>query len=306
MKKLDTELLEDLAGWLQTIRKQAATTLHLRQSPIDKHLLTWTLPANGEGDGAPMNDIATVLLEAATRHARSQALPDVGFTVFAFIGPDTDKPVNSYPFRCGGNSSVKSSILGDLESPSATGLLGMLMRHTESMHKTQSDGTSEREAAYRQQIADLMAKNERLQDRVDNEAARRLEIVALAEDLTRDKFTRDLQERRFALDKKKTEFLETQLSSLFPVLLNRVTGGGRGKGAPMMGELLLMKFLASLTPDQVSTAISGLDLKPEQVALFGELYSSYGEKYASQKKKQHQEQSVGDTNGAAKGDGPAS
>lgn len=82
------------------------------------------------------------------------------------------------------------------------------------------------------------------------------------------------------------------------MILNRLTGGGKGKGAPMMGQTMVMKLLASLKPEQVDALTTGLALEPEQIALFGELYMAYGDlAKREQARKQHANRSH--ANGAA-------
>ena len=64
--------------------------------------------------------------------------------------------------------------------------------------------------------------------------------MLLAEELAKDDLEREMTRRRMALDEKRTAFLGEKLNDLIPIAMNRLTGGGHGKGMPVAGEQVII------------------------------------------------------------------
>lgn len=140
--------VEELARWLDVARQQLATVVHLQQRHIDKHLMTWALPANASGD---LSSVAGHLLDAATRDANTQGVAEVHYAILAWVDPSDARPVNTFPFALKGSGPTRSHGVGDIESSTLAGVLGMSMRHSEGMHRMVLTSTEERDQGYRDQ-----------------------------------------------------------------------------------------------------------------------------------------------------------
>lgn len=122
--------------------------------------------------------------------------------------------------------------------------------------------------------------------RIEGYEARHLEQLALTDRLLSMQEERQAARDQAALDKEKHAFTREKLDMLVPVLLNRIMGGGPGKGTPYFGEEIVSRLLGGLKPEQVESLMQTgkLALSPEQLMLVGELYMSYGERATAQKR----------------------
>jgi hypothetical protein len=122
--------------------------------------------------------------------------------------------------------------------------------------------------------------------RIDGYEARHLEQLALTDRLLSMQEERQAAREQAALDKEKHNFTKEKLDLLVPVLLNRLMGGGPGKGTPFFGEEIVQRLLGGLKPEQVDSLMQSgkLALTPEQLMLVGELYVSYGERENARKR----------------------
>jgi hypothetical protein len=71
---------------------------------------------------------------------------------------------------------------------------------------------------------------------------------------------------------------------LFPVAMNRLLGGGPGKGTPFLGEEMVRQIMGNISPDEIDAFMRSASMRPELQALFSELYLAYWNKEQARKK----------------------
>jgi hypothetical protein len=76
-----------------------------------------------------------------------------------------------------------------------------------------------------------------------------------------------------AITKQRDVFIQDRLECLLPVVLNRVLGGGPGKGTPFLGEEMVRQLVGRLSAEEVESIAQAI--RPELQALFVELYLAY-------------------------------
>jgi hypothetical protein len=84
---------------------------------------------------------------------------------------------------------------------------------------------------------------------------------------------------------------------LFPIAMNRLLGGGPGKGTPFFGEEMVRQIMGNIKPDEVDAFMRTTNMRPELQALFTELYLAYWQK--EQARKAAEEKAAAEANGAA-------
>ena len=297
-------LVEEVQDWVSEVLSQPATLLELRSRMLERPVRSWTIPANDHGK-ADSGKIASEIHKAALRDGKTLSGPDVGYLVLALRAEGDSKWINSLSFDVPGKGARKPGDAGELESATQQGLTAQSMRQNENLHRMMLGSAEQREAGFLLQLAQKDAQIAKMQQKLDDAAGERMKIVLLSEELAKDELDREITRRRMTLDEKRHDYLGEKLENLVPILLNRLTGGGPGKGMPMMGEAALMRFLASLRPDQVDGAMSAIGLTEDQQALLGEIYMSYGQKakqLEEAKKRKHAAPPTGGANGAP---GPA-
>jgi hypothetical protein len=277
-----SEHLEQVREWVAEVLTQGCVLVELRARMGDRRVRNWqSLPSNGEAD-----KLAGEMVRAAERDAKNQNLPDVAYLLLAFKNDPPANPssdyVNSCTIELAGKGKKPGSSLGEFnEQATMAAAMQNATRQSENLHRlfvTNAEKLDERREA---EVIQLRARVSDLEKELRGEAVRRLEMVAVAEDLATQRWERERDRWRMRLDERKQDMFGEQLEQLFPIALNRLMGGGKGKGAAIMGETILMKLLASMSKTQMDAFMQGGDpsLTPEQKIMLGELYMSYGEKF---------------------------
>ena len=312
---MTTTTVEEIEDWVKEIFAQPACWLELRSRMQDGAVRTWELPANGEGR-TDARTIADQILKAATRHGKGLNAPEVGYLVVGLRAEGDTKVLNSIGIEVPGKTGQRGPGDPVLEDPRGYGPMAQSMRQNENLHRMMLGSAEQREQGLLRQLDAKDAEITRLRNELSDAAAKHMKIVQLAEDLAHDDLDRELQRRKMALQEKKHDYLESKLEALVPIALNRLTGGGPGKGMPMMGEKMLMQFFGSLKEEQVNGAMTAMGLNEDQAMMLMELYNSYFIKFAREKEAaekaagKHAEPKGDETNGtvgpaaAAEGSGP--
>jgi hypothetical protein len=183
-----------------------------------------------------------------------------GVQRYLLIAVLDQRPVGRLPLRCAASGADSGSI-DAIESEPATpkGLLAQLMRHNEAQTRMFALSVG-------QVISTMQRTIARLQESAEIGEERRLEAVALTEDLLSQKHKRDLMTEKAALDYTfKAEGFK-KLLEIGTAVAGRILTGGKMGG-------LLERLFSSLTPDQFETL--GKVLSPEQVAIVNELIAAH-------------------------------
>jgi hypothetical protein len=278
--------VKEVAEWVAEVLGQRVPLLELRGRILDKRVRTWTLAANGHPEA-----IAQEIVLAASRDAKAQHAADVAYVVLAFRSDPpqhADDFVNSLVVEMPGKGARKPGDAGAIEAPTLAGVISQQMRQTDNLHRMVLANLETRDAAMLRQIEILQGKLDVQEQRRDKEAAERMSLVTLAEDLARDSLTREERRRRLAMEEKRQDWLSERLDSLIPILMNRAMGGGPGKGANIMGQHLLMRFFSTLSSEQIDRMLDQIGLTDDQRSLVAELYLSYEHEWRKlQSKRDH-------------------
>jgi hypothetical protein len=183
-----------------------------------------------------------------------------GVQRYLLIAVVDQRPVGRLPLRCAASGADSGSI-DAIESEPATpkGLLAQLMRHNEAQTRMFALSVG-------QVISTMQRTIARLQENAEIGEERRLEAVALTEELLSQKHKRDLLTEKAALDYTfKAEGFK-KLLEVGTALAGHIMAGGK------MGGLLKQLF-ASLSPEQFEAL--GRVLSPEQVAIVNELIAAH-------------------------------
>ena len=277
-----SEHLEAVREWVSEVLTQGCVLVELRARMGDRRVRNWqSLPSNGDAE-----KLAGDMVRAAERDAKNQNLPDVAYLLLAFKSDPPANPssdyVNSCTIELAGKGKKPGSSFGEFnEQATMAGVTAQAMRQSENLHRLFVTNAEKHDDRHEQEVLTLRARVSELEAELRGEAAKRMQIVVMAEELATERFERERDRFRMRLDEKKQDMLGEQIEQLLPIAMNRLLGGGRGKGASMMGETILMKLLASLSKKQMDAFMGGgeVDLSPEQKIMLGELYMSYGEKF---------------------------
>jgi hypothetical protein len=216
--------------------------------------------------GADLESIATEVQATAASDGAGHAAARVPYMLLA-LSPESGESLHRYPLDVPG-SGVKPGDAYDLAGASdLAGVTSQLMRANNDTHALLIKAHQNRDDGYLKIIAllqDRLGKHEtRITDLLD--AQQRLMAYTLERE--------ELREQRKHADKRDEQLVE-QLGIWGPVVLNRLLGGGGGKGAPA-GSLLIESILGSLQPDQIKVLMDGELLTAEQKIALGELYMSF-------------------------------
>jgi hypothetical protein len=88
-------------------------------------------------------------------------------------------------------------------------------------------------------------------------------------------------EMKLADDRQK--YVAEKIDMLFPIAMNRLLGGGPGKGTPFFGEEMVRQIMGHIKPDEVDAFMRSANMRPELQALFAELYLAYWNKEQARK-----------------------
>ena len=298
MTTTQTEHVEAVREWVSEILAQGCQLVWLRARIGDRPIRNWeSIAANAEPE-----KIAQEIVRAAMRDAQQLTVAEAGYLLLAYRTSPPASPsdyVNSCTLELAGKGARKpGEAVNYGEQATMAGLQTQHMRFAENLHRLVFTNQEKYDDRNEKEVLWLRGRVAELEKELRGQAARGIRIVAMQEELMDERLERELRRRRMAMDERKQDMLGEQLEQLFPVAMNRLLGGGPGKGAPMMGETLLMKLLGSFKPEQMDRIMNELDLEPGQVALLSELYLAYGEKFAKYKQKREHVVREGEEDGA--------
>ena len=280
----------EIAEWVESVKSDGVVRLALKASGGVTHIKLFELAANAD----PMRIAKTAIERAKTRGATMGCVRAM-FFLYAYSaagGEHVDEQVIVVP---GGNAGKGES---SEEGTAQERMTNHLLRAHVELHRLLITSQESRSIASERIIESLSAQ-------LDRHERRRIETLDLHEKLVDGHERRDLAQKQFLLEEKRQDMLERKIDLLAPILVNRLMGGGPGKGTPYMGEEMVKQLLGSLAPETVEKLMSSLPA--EQTALFSELYMAYAAAEEKRKVNEGAKKAEGTTNGAinAKGDPPS-
>ena len=268
---------QQIQEWLTEARAQGARRVELRVKLDGSMVRAWPLVGN-ENAGTPGDEeIAAQIVKRAEREGLAQPSQRVTFTVMAFLEGEAycDRTMLVVD-----GANAKGRGLEEEAEPTTIGILMQLSRMVGEQHRLLLSSQESRHVHAERMIERLESQNATLQ-------AERLKVWETAERLSNMQLEREAARRSLELEGKRDEFLFQKLDAMIPVLLNRLLGGGPGKGTPFFGEEMVRVLLGSLSGEQVDAMLQNqpLSLSQEQMAIIAELTMAYKQREEQRKKR---------------------
>jgi hypothetical protein len=247
-----------ISDWLASLSDANVTRLELR--PAAASVSIWRRPFPANADGAKL---ASLALERAK--SRGLGMPCVRATFFLLAfdssgGDHIDEQTIVVP---GGNAGKGDSAE---EGTANERLISHLLKAQSDLHRLLISSREGHDLASDRLVQSLAAQ-------LDSHEKRRIATLDLYEKLQDRQLQRDIQSKTFLLTERRDAMLERKIDQLTPIVVNRLMGGGPGKGTPFMGEEMVRQLLSALDPATIDKLMAGLPA--EQSALFAELYLAY-------------------------------
>lgn len=190
------------------------------------------------------------------------------YAAIGFFEEEPTKSLTRYAFRMASQDEEDGSEDPSNSEPATkTGLMSQLMRHSEAFARISSQSslqiinTLQRQMAAKDEIIEKMTKDA-------------MENMRIREDLLSQKHERDLVNAREAQNFELQQEAIQQFKPFIPILLNKLSGGkfmlpsGQENGLTKAFQ----SFFDTVSPEQIDTLQNVL--KPNQLALLGELMNS--------------------------------
>lgn len=268
-----TDKTTHITEWLDETRAQGAKRVELHYRTDGSLVRTWTLAANANDNtpGPTSTEIAAQIVKRAEREGATQAAVRVTFTILAFVDGSDAYADRTQLIVDGANAKGQGAGgAGDAEESTPSAIIGTLVKMVGEQHRMLLSGQESRHVHAEQMIDRLSREN----DGYRNE---RIKVWELVEAASSAQLEREQKQQQLRLASRRDDFLFEKLSMIAPIALNRLMGGGPGKGSPFFGEEMVRQFLSSLTPGQVDGMLKNqpLALSPDQLGLIAELTLAY-------------------------------
>jgi hypothetical protein len=270
-----------IAEWIEGWKGEGVVRVDLKALGGATHIKRDALAANA--DAAKL--AAAILARAKSRGAPMQCVRAM-FLLLAFSG-DGGEHIDEETVIVPGANAGKGDTVE--EGTAQERLIGHLLKSQSDLHRLLISSREGSQIAQERLINQLSAA-------LDGHEKRRIAVLDLHERLVDGHERRDLAQKSFLLDEKRQDMLEKKIDLLVPIVVNRLMGGGPGKGTPYLGEEMVRQFLGSLQPEVVEKIMAGLPA--EQTALFSELYLAYAAAEEKRKVNEGAKKAEGTTNGA--------
>jgi hypothetical protein len=248
----------EVSEWIESLKPEGIVRLELRSASGDRAV--WRRPLAANSDSVKL---ASLAIQRAKSNGAGMSCVRATFFLRAFDSSGGDALDEQTIVVAGGNAGKGES------SEEGTALerwnSHLLKSHAE-LHRLLVSSQEGRQMASERLITQLGA-------RLDNHEDRYVKVLALYETLVSHQAEREQAARQFTLDERKQEMLGKKLDQVTPIVMNRLLGGGPGKGTPFMGEEMVKQLLANMSKDTIDKIMAGLP--PEQSALFAEIYMAY-------------------------------
>lgn len=271
---------ETVKEWLDDVARSKVTRIELH-SKIDSKIITTLQLGTGANDGEDLGSVAERLFKRAVREGAAIPVVRATFFLFAYKGEGPNYVDSTSIVVDGANAKGKSGEHVEEYESSVTGLLTQLMRTNLDQTRLILSSQESRHVHAEQLIDRLQKDNERYQ-------SERIEVWKLLETVQTMHLEREQIRNAMVLEGKRDDFIFDKMNMLVPVVLNRLMGGGPGKGTPYFGEEMLRVLLGSFTPQQTDAMLKNqpLQLSEAQLGLIAELTLAYAEK-EKQRQRRH-------------------
>lgn len=272
--------VETIKEWLDDVARSKVTRIELH-SKIDSKIVTTLQLGTGANDGEDLGSVAERLFNRAVREGAAIPVVRATFFLFAYKGDGPNYCDSTSIVVDGANAKGKSAEHVEEYDSSVTGLLTQLMRTNLDQTRLILNSQESRHV-HAEQLIDRQAKE------ITRLTSERIEVWKLLEQVQTMHLEREQIRQAMVLEGKRDEFIFEKLNAIVPVALNRLMGGGPGKGTPYFGEEMLRSLLGSFTPEQTDAMLKNqpLCLSEAQLAVIAELTLAYAEK-EKQKQRRH-------------------
>jgi hypothetical protein len=275
----------EIAEWIESLREQGFRKMELKPDKGGATIKNWPKVP----EGAEVSKAAEIALARAQNRGHSARGALACFTLEA-TGPDE--------LRDSCEIVVPGGWAAGNEAPDmdpAERFTRDLTRSFLDLHRILISSDDTRSRANEKLIENMSAQ-------LDAHDKRRVSIFDLWERVQGKQMERDLMLKDAERADENAKWGRNKLDLVIPVAMNRLAGGGPGKGTPYFGEEMVKAFLKSLSPEKCAKIMEGGVLEPEQAAVFAELYLAYAE---AEKKEEARKINEHETNGHTNGAGAA-
>jgi hypothetical protein len=265
-----------VTGWVERVRRDGAATVELRLG--SERVRAWPLESLSDCDVAAE---AVVVMDEESAEQPTHGL--LSYRLVALRSDDRE-PFARLMLPVQPKTTVQESV-GSGDS-AASGALHVLQDHAREQGSLIRDLVRLQIEARAGGEGLLLEHNRQLTRQVVEYEKRRIAMYEVYEDALSHRQQRENEARLADLAEKRQQYLADRIDMLFPLVLNRVLGGGRGKGAPA-GNEMFRSLLGSMTPAQIDALTSGQPFawSQEQTVLIGELYTSFAREAEDRKRK---------------------
>jgi hypothetical protein len=267
-----TQAQDELRTWIEEMRGQGIRRFELRcQRPGSGLLKDWIWTA--DNDAGPVLEPVHVAEQAqrlAEQNGRYQPGDHCFFELRAFRPTQDTDCGHHLIVVCAAGKGRASEERTAADTAGALQQMSLMLR---DLHKLFIQDADMRVKHYEKLVGQLMDRNESLE-------SRRFDTIRLAENMLSQHAEREAERLAETRNREMQQHMVGKIDLLLPVVINRLAGGGPGKGRPYMGEEIVRRLLGSLSKDQLDGMIGdGSGLSDDQRVLFGELYMSYAAQF---------------------------
>lgn len=236
---------------------KAATVLDVEVSPTDSYI-----------------ELASRFEEAANDDA--EGLGNIqSYVLASYFTAVPDKIRERLSFRLHVQSEDDDTI-DQSEAPTERGIVQQLMRHNEANARVMTMGMAEVVRQQNRMIERLASQNDSLMDKHFN-------VLDLYEKLLTAESVREIEKMKVTSKIAREEQLVEKIMLLAPAVVNRLGGKKMLPEAATPAEMMVMNFVKSLRPDQMTKVMDTLD--PEQQLQVVELIQAQQARDEADKKK---------------------
>jgi hypothetical protein len=273
---------EDVLEWLRDVVAEGARRVELR-APLSDAPVRVARFGDNDMPADKLEAAAQKLHKAAAVDARTHGRALVMYSLLA-LGSD-GSVVGSFRLGIGGverTADEDAATLGGVGLQSILSTVGKLNENLARLMMTRfqqvETGSLELVAVLQKQLQEERAHSAAKDKQLNDSAEQRLAWYQKLEELNNQALEREMERKRAEGKERRQDELVEQLKTYLPLGLNRLFGGGKGKGGPL-GNEMMMRFLASLKPEQIEAFTSSSALEPEQTVMLAELFVSFGKEY---------------------------
>jgi hypothetical protein len=125
---------------------------------------------------------------------------------------------------------------------------------------------------------------DRLLEQLNQHEMKRAAMLEMYEKLQSMQMDRERERVEMKLAEDRQQFIGKKIEMALPIVMNRLLGGGPGKGTPFFGEEIVRQIMDNIKPHEIDGFMRSTSLRPELQALFTELCLAYANKEEEERK----------------------